>query len=269
MDKSITDFNIRLRTIKLRELIIGLIIAAVMIGIISVIFPEVYDNDDLFMLIFLLIIVLFFIYAFRGSKGLENNFKNLFKEDIKKEILYVFIINLLFAFLMIMIISVLDYIIVLNDPTWISIWDVDNVDVESGIILLDAILSLFFAPVLEELIFRGVIFNRLKIRIGIIPAMIISSFIFGIGHEFGGITSAFIFGICMCILYLKTDNILVPMSVHFLNNLSVIILDSFGFDYIISQMPWMIPFSIIVIIGSGLLIKYVIKESIMLKKKYC
>ena len=33
--------------------------------------------------------------------------------------------------------------------------------------------------------------NRLKLRIGIIPAILVSSFLFGIGHEFGGMISAF------------------------------------------------------------------------------
>ena len=37
--------------------------------------------------------------------------------------------------------------------------------------------------------------------------------------------SAFVFGLCMCILYLKTDNIFIPMTVHFLN-----ILFSYGTD---------------------------------------
>lgn len=268
MDKSISDFNVRLRTIKLRELIIGLVIALVITGIVSILFPEVYDNDDLFLLIFSLSIILFFIYALIGSKGLKNNFRNLFKDDVKKEILYVFIINFLFAFLTIMLISALDYIIALNDPSWISIWDIDSVDVDSGINFLDIILSLFYAPIFEELIFRGIIFNRLKIRIGIIPAMLISSFVFGIGHSFVGIISAFIFGICMCILYLKTDNILVPISVHFLNNFTAVILDGFGFDYIVSQMPWIIPFLIIVVIGSVLLIKYVFEETVLLKRQY-
>ena len=121
---------------------------------------------------------------------------------------------------------------------------------------------------MEELIFRGVMFNRLKIRIGILPAMIISSFIFAIGHDFGGITSAFLFGICMCLLYLKTDNILIPMSVHFLNNVVATLLNITGFDVVISQFPWIIPSTIISIIGTVFLIKYVIQETKKVRKQY-
>ena len=32
-------------------------------------------------------------------------------------------------------------------------------------------------------------------------------------------TAAFIFAVCMAILYLKTDNVLIPIFAHFLNNL--------------------------------------------------
>lgn len=268
MDKSVTNFNVRLRTIKIRELIAGIIITAILAGISTLIFPEIYESDELFFIVFLLIGALLFAWALRGTRGLDQNIENIFEENTKKEIIYVFVINLLFAFLFTFLISYLDIIMGLEDPTWISMWDVDTVDIDSSVIILDAIGAIIFAPIMEELIFRGVLFNRLKIRTGIIPAMIISSFIFAIGHDFGGITSAFVFGICMCILYLKTDNILVPMSVHFINNVAATILELLGLDAIISQLPWLIPSSIIAVIGTVYLIKYIVKETGQLKKQY-
>ena len=125
----------------------------------------------------------------------------------------------------------------------------------------DALTSIIFAPILEELIFRGVLFNRLKIRIGIIGAMLISSGIFAIGHEFGGILSAFLFGLCMCIIYLKTDNILMTMSIHFLNNLVAVFLEAGGLDAYLFQMP-MLPITLIVSIISGLLIIVYIYQNV-------
>lgn len=155
-----------------------------------------------------------------------------------------------------------------SDPTWIPMGDIETVEMDAGVIILDAIGAIIFAPIMEELIFRGVIFNRLKIRIGIIPAMIISSFIFAIGHEFGGITSAFLFGICMCLLYLKTDNILIPMCVHFINNVVATLLNITDFDIVISQFPWIIPSTILSLIGTVYLIKYIIQETRKAKKQY-
>ena len=266
MDRSVADFNVRLRTIRIRDLIIGILIAGIITGSLLLIFPVDDESGDIFLTIFLFIGVLLFSYALMGTTGLEKNLKNLFESDTRNEIIYILIINLLFAFLFTFLVSFLDIIIGFTDPTWISIWDIDSIDAESGIIILDSIITIIFAPLLEELVFRGILFNRLKIRTGIIPAIIISSFIFGIGHEFGGMTSAFIFGICMCILYLKTDNILVPISVHFLNNVLATIINITGIDIILAQLPWIVPSLAITLIGTFYLIKYVLFRIFLLLK---
>ena len=72
----------------------------------------------------------------------------------------------------------------------------------------------------------------------------------------------------MCILYLKTDNILIPMSVHFLNNLVATLLNVSGLDLAMNQLPWIVPCAILSIIGTVYLIKYVIQEGKQLKKQY-
>ncbi len=268
MDRSVANFNTRLRTIRIRDLIAGIIIAGIISGILMVIFPALYENDDLFFIVFVGLVLLFFAWALKGTTGLNADFENVLESDNFREILYVFAINLIFAFLFTYLISLLDMLLGFGDPTWVSIWDIDSVTVDSSILLFDAITAIFFAPVIEELVFRGVLFNRLKIRIGIIPAMIISSFLFGIGHDFGGITSAFLFGICMCILYLKTDNILVPMAVHFINNVVATILELTPFDAVTAQFPLIIPSLLITLIGTVYLIKYIINESSQLKKQF-
>lgn len=268
MDKSVADFNIRLRTIKIRELAVGIVISLIVSLILMTIFPEIYDNDDLFFIIFISLILVFFIWALRGTTGLSKNFENLFLPKTRNEILYVFAINIIFAFLFTCFIGWLDLFIGFTDPNWVTVYDIDSVDISAGAFLLSAIGAIIFAPLLEELVFRGILFNRLKIRIGIIPAMIISSFIFGIGHDFGGITSAFLFGMCMCILYLKTDNILVPMSVHFINNVVATLLELTPIDSIVGQMPWLIPATIIILITTFFLIQYIVQESTALKNRF-
>jgi hypothetical protein len=268
MDRKVHDFNVRLRTITIVDLAVGIIITIILSKILSGIFPVINESYDLFFIVFLLIGALLFSWALRGSVGLDRNIETLFKKDTKKEVLYVFAINLLFAFLFTFLVSSVDFLIGLSDPTWISMWDVETVDLDSSIIILDAIGAIIFAPVIEELVFRGVLFNRLKIRTGIVPAMIISSFIFAIGHNFGGITSAFMFGICMCILYLKTDNILIPMSVHFTNNVAATLLSISHLDVALAQFPLLVPSMILSIIATALLIKYVFSETKKLKKQY-
>lgn len=267
MDKSISDFNIRLRTIRIRDLILGLIIGIVLCIILTLFVPVLMEDEYLIVLIFSIALLLF-VWALRGTHGIKNNFKMFLKKDVQKEIIYVFIINILFAYLFLFAFSAIDVLNGIIDPNWITMSDIDTANINSHLIILDAIVSIALAPIVEELTFRGVIFNRLKIRAGIIPAMIISSIIFAVGHEAGGITSAFLFGMCMCILYLKTDNILVPISIHFLNNAFATVMESTHLISIISQSALVFPSLIIAIIGSVLLIKYIINESRILKKKY-
>ena len=267
MDKNISDFNVRLRTIRIRELILGIIISFVFTGILMLAFPAIYENDDLMFIVLLSFILIFFAWCLKGTTGLGNNFNKLFVEKTRNEILYVFLINILFAFLFTCIVTGLDLLIGFYDPSWVTGFDIDSVDISAGAFILNAIGSIIFAPLIEELVFRGVLFNRLKIRTGIIPAMLISSFLFAIGHDFGGITSAFLFGLCMCILYLKTDNILVPMSVHFINNVAATLLEVTQIDAFIGQFPWIIPATIITVVATVLLVKYIIQETRLLKKK--
>ena len=267
MDKRVTDFNVRLRTIRIRDLIVGIIITGIITGILTVIFPEISESDELFFIVLFLIGALMFVWALRGTRGLDQNIENIFEENNRKELLYVFAVNLLFAFLFTFLISSIDIMASLNDPTWIST-GVDTVDIDSSVVILDAIGAIIFAPIIEELVFRGVLFNRLKIRTGILPAMLISSFIFAIGHEVGGITSAFLFGMCMCILYLKTDNILIPMSVHFINNVVATLISLTGADVIMIQLPWIVPCLLISILGTIYLLKYIVTEYKEIKKEY-
>ena len=83
------------------------------------------------------------------------------------------------------------------------------------------ILTVITAPILEELLFRVVIFKRLSRIFDGYIGMIFSSILFGILHVELAVVGAIIFGIANCILYLKYRNILIPMTVHFLNNLIV------------------------------------------------
>ncbi len=83
------------------------------------------------------------------------------------------------------------------------------------------ILTVITAPILEELLFRVVIFKRLSRIFDVYIGMIFSSILFGILHVELAVVGAIIFGIANFILYLKYRNILIPMTVHFLNNLIV------------------------------------------------
>ncbi len=75
-------------------------------------------------------------------------------------------------------------------------------------------------PVLEELIFRGVIFNLLKKTFrSPLPAILISGIAFGVWH--GNLVQsvyAIITGIVLALVYEKTNDIKYPILIHVLNN---------------------------------------------------
>lgn len=259
MDFNITNFNERLKSVKLRELVVAGIAAIILGVILSEIFPAIYDSDELYFVVITFLILIFFIYALKGTHGLNSNIHKVFETENQKEIIYVFLINLFFAMLFLALFSGLDIIIGFLDPTWETGFEFDYTSLTPVAFFIDALGTIILAPLVEELVFRGVLLNRLKLRIGIIPAILVSSFLFGIGHEFEGMISAFLFGICMCILYLKTDNILIPITVHFINNLVVTLLESTYIDMIMLEFPWIIPTLIISVVSAVLLILYIYK----------
>lgn len=261
MDFDVDDFNVRLRTIRIRELVAAIIIAFILTVVLVAIFPVFGDNEDLLVMPFLFFMLLFFAWALRDTYGLSDNFSKLFERDNSREILYIFLINILFAFIIVAFFSSFDILYGSLYPDSVPLLDFTPEYIDPLTFLLDAISSIIFAPILEELVFRGVLFNRLKIRTGIIAAMVISSAIFALGHEVGGIISAFLFGMCMCIIYLKTDNILMTMSIHFINNLVAVILEVGNLDAFLFQMPFA-PITLLVSVISGLLIiLYIFKET--------
>lgn len=257
MDFNITNFNERLKSIKLRELIVAGIGAIILGVILSEIFPAIYDSDDLYFVVITILILVFFIYTLKGTYGLKTNIHSVLKLKIK-EIIYVFLINIFLQWFSCIIFQFRHYDWIFRPQLGNRIW-IWLCKPHTNCIFIDALGTIILAPIVEELVFRGVLLNRLKLRIGIIPAILVSSFLFGIGHEFGGMISAFLFGICMCILYLKTDNILIPITVHFINNLVVTLLESTHIDTIMLEFPWIIPTLIICLISSVLLILYIYK----------
>lgn len=91
--------------------------------------------------------------------------------------------------------------------------------------------AVIIAPIVEEIVFRGVILHRFTIKWGVKWAILVSSIIFAFLHT--DIIGAFIFGVVMCILYIKTASILVPVVAHIINNLL-----AYGLEIMMPFSPW-------------------------------
>lgn len=85
----------------------------------------------------------------------------------------------------------------------------------SGGIVLQVITTCIGAPLAEELLFRGLIHRRLRKVLNVVPAMIISSLLFGIihGNIIQGIYATLI-GLICAFVYEKFKNLWAPIILH-------------------------------------------------------
>lgn len=98
----------------------------------------------------------------------------------------------------------------------------------TGNFWLEFVTAGLVVPVLEELVFRGVLFKRLSYVTKLPLAIIISSVIFGIIH--GNLVQfvyATLLGAIMCFVYIRCKNILAPILMHMTANTISVLLSDF------------------------------------------
>ena len=76
---------------------------------------------------------------------------------------------------------------------------------------------MFYIYLIEEIIFRGLIFSRLSVKWDNRWAIVGTSVIFGILHL--DPVGAFVFSVVSCLLYMQTRTLIVPIVLHAMNNL--------------------------------------------------
>lgn len=168
--------------------------------------------------LFLLILIITLIFGRVNIKLIKERYSD-FKNNVNiKEIISLVATQLLLSLglsnLSTGIIAIIDKDKVLNMINDTSMLPTNNVE-----LILCFISIVILAPVLEEITFRKVLFIRLSRKLGFVISAVISSLIFGIGHNSLGILGAIAFGIGCCILYRKYNNIAASITVHMVNNL--------------------------------------------------
>ena len=84
------------------------------------------------------------------------------------------------------------------------------------------LLFMVAAPVLEELLFRVFLFNLLRQKLGLMPASVLSSILFGIYHGNAvQMAYAFCMGMAFSLLYDHDHRIPVPIILHASANAAV------------------------------------------------
>ena len=222
MDFSVKDFNVRLRTIRLWELIIAVIISFFLTG-----FVEGYFNissPELEYILFFCFMMVFFLIATYGTTGFNKDVNDLFKASSILRVLILAIANMFVAIFIQTMFFPLDSLLNMVNSISLPLLDVVTGTNDPLLFIFEMFSAIIIAPISEELFFRGVLFNRLKIRKGFVFGLVVSSVIFGLCHfnypdHFSHIIYTCIMGMTLCILYSRTDNLLLNMLVHSAYNL--------------------------------------------------
>ena len=222
MDFSVKDFNVRLRTIKLWEIII-----AIVISFFLTLFVEGYFNissGELEYILFFCFMMVFFLIATYGTTGFNKDVNDLFKASSIQRVLILAVSNMFVAIFIQTMFFPLDSLLNMVNSISLPLLDVVTGTNDPLIFIFEMFSAIIIAPISEELFFRGVLFNRLKIRKGFVFGLVVSSVIFGLCHfnypdHFSHIIYTCIMGMTLCILYSRTDNLLLNMVVHSAYNL--------------------------------------------------
>ena len=222
MDFSVKDFNVRLRTIRLWELIIAMIVSFILTGVVENYFG--ISSPQFEYILFFCFMMVFFLIATFGTTGFNKDVDDLFKASNIFKVLILAISNMFIAIFIQNLFFPIDSMIGLINSISLPLLDIAQESSNPLVFFIEMFSAIIIAPISEELFFRGVLFNRLKIRRGFVFGLIVSSVFFGLCHlnypdHISHVIYTCIMGMTLCILYSRTDNLLLNMLVHSIYNL--------------------------------------------------
>jgi hypothetical protein len=90
-----------------------------------------------------------------------------------------------------------------------------------GEVTADVLDACLFAPLLEEPLFRGVLYGTLRLGLGPAPATLASAALFALAHGYGavGFASVFVSGVLWAVAYERTRSLLPGMLAHAASNM--------------------------------------------------
>lgn len=184
--------------------IIYLLLEVLLLSIITVLF-----KDNILLINFLLAIftaIIFIPLLIKNYK--KQNIKN-YKLNIKKIILLILMGILLSVFYNTFMFYLNKYLFHTN------LFDKNNK------ILITLLSTGIIGPIIEELMFRGIIYNEAKNKYNNKKAIIITTIIFALLHvNFMQIIYAFIMGLIFIKVYEESKNIKAPIILHMASNIT-------------------------------------------------
>lgn len=106
---------------------------------------------------------------------------------------------------------------------WTEWFDPDLVCASGSTLTISMLEYVVFAPLFEELAFRGLLYAMLRRRLAFMPAALISASLFALAHGYGviGCVSVLWSGFLWAWIYEKTGSLVPGIIAHALNNLMV------------------------------------------------
>lgn len=130
-----------------------------------------------------------------------------------------------------------------------------------GQVVFELLGSCLLIPVAEELLFRGVVYKRLKIMSGVLPALFISALIFGLVHMNAvQFLYAGILGLLLAFLLEKTGCLYAPILGHIAANVVAVVRQETGwlaFSYQPTEKG--IGFTLLILLIALAVIGYMVK----------
>lgn len=125
----------------------------------------------------------------------------------------------------------------------------------SGTFLIQALATAVGAPIVEELMFRGVIYRRLRRMAGVIPSAMIVSLLFGVYHgNWIQAPYAFLLGLACVYVYERYKSIIAPMILHGTANFIAVVISFFATQAGQDVTNQEIAFSIQTLIALGVIV---------------
>jgi hypothetical protein len=93
-------------------------------------------------------------------------------------------------------------------------------DFYAGAFVLEIIGSAILTPILEELVYRGIVYTRLKRHLGVAPVVVLSALVFGLMHfNIVQFIYAFVLGLLLALIMEKHSHVFAPILAHMTINL--------------------------------------------------